>query len=67
MARNSFTDQIRAAIDASGLSRYRIWKETGISQATLSRFMSGKGGLSVEGLDKLAEVLKLEVKVRKGK
>ena len=34
-----------------------IAAETGIDAATLSRFMNGKGGLSMEGLDLIAECL----------
>ena len=67
MAKKRFTDQIRAAADNSSMSRYRIWQLTGISQATLSKFMSGKGGMSLEGLDALAKVLRLEVTVRNRK
>jgi transcriptional regulator with XRE-family HTH domain len=59
--RERFTDQIRQAVRTSGLSRYRIGKDTGIDQASLSRFMSGKGGLSMDNLDKLAELLRLSV------
>lgn len=60
-ASKSFSDQIRAAVDGSGLSRYRICKEVGIAQATLSRFMSGKGGLSMSSMDRLASLLNLRV------
>jgi hypothetical protein len=59
-----FTDQIRRAIRDSGRSRYQIWKETGIHQETLSRFMHSKGGLSPNVLDRLAEYLGLELSVR---
>jgi transcriptional regulator with XRE-family HTH domain len=59
-----FSDQVRDAVDASGLSRYRICAEIGIGQATMSRFMSGKGGLSMETLDRLAELLGLSVVAR---
>ena len=52
-----FSDQLRAAINAAEKSRYVIAAETGIDAATLSRFMNGKGGLSIEGLDLLAECL----------
>jgi hypothetical protein len=55
------SDQLRIAIETSGKSRYRIWKETGIAQAVLSRFMNGKGGLSVDGIDRLAVCLGLEL------
>ena len=53
MMSRRFSDQIRSAVDASGLSRYRIAKEIGIGEATMSRFMTDKGGLSMASLDKL--------------
>lgn len=56
-----FSDQIRQAVDLSGLSRYRICKEAGIDQATFSRFMSGKVGMSMQTLDALADVVGLKV------
>lgn len=59
------SDQIRRAVAASGLTRYRISKITGIDQAVLSRFMAGKVGLSMSALDRLAEALELEVVARK--
>jgi transcriptional regulator with XRE-family HTH domain len=55
------TDQLRAAIDRSGMSRYRICKLAGLSEATMSRFMAGKGGLSMDVLDRLGEVLDLRL------
>jgi len=59
--RDKLTDQIRRAIDESGVSRYRLWKETGIDQATLSRFMAGKAGMTLKSLDVLAGALGLRV------
>lgn len=53
------TDQLRKAIDDSGLTRYRISKETGISEATLSKFYLGQRGLSMEALNALGECLQL--------
>jgi hypothetical protein len=55
------SDEIRRAVDASGLSRYRISKTLGIAESTMSRFMSG-GGLSMKSIDTLAEVLDLHLK-----
>jgi transcriptional regulator with XRE-family HTH domain len=55
------SDQVRKAVDASGLSRYRIAKELGIAESTMSRFMAGKGGLSMEYLDALADLLRLNI------
>jgi ribosome-binding protein aMBF1 (putative translation factor) len=59
--RDKLTDQIRRAIDESGVSRYRLWKETGIDQAVLSRFMAGKAGMTLKSLDVLADALGLRV------
>jgi transcriptional regulator with XRE-family HTH domain len=55
------TEQVRKAIEISGKTRYRIAKETGISEVTLCRFASGKRGLSMEALDKIGENLGLEI------
>jgi transcriptional regulator with XRE-family HTH domain len=57
-------DTIRRAIEASGKTRYRLSKETGIDQAQLSRLMSGKEGVSVENLERLADALGLEIIIR---
>jgi transcriptional regulator with XRE-family HTH domain len=63
MKHKRFSDQIRDAITASKLSRYRICADIGLSQAAMSRFMNGKGGLSLETVDRLADLLKLRVVV----
>jgi transcriptional regulator with XRE-family HTH domain len=59
--RVKLSEQIRRAVDACGMSRYRICKELGIAESTLSRFMSGQGGLSMEYLDALADLLDLDI------
>ncbi len=53
----NLSDQLRGLIEDSGKSRYEIAKATGVDQAVLSRFMHGKGGLSMPVLDSLAEYL----------
>jgi cyanate lyase len=55
------TEQLRKSIDDSGLTRYRISKETGVSEATLSKFYLGQRGLSMEALDALGECLRLSI------
>lgn len=55
------SDRLREAVRGGGKSRYQISKETGIDEATLSRFVHGKGGLSMEGIDAVAECLGLEL------
>ncbi len=59
---SQLTDQLRQAIDASGLTRYRIAKETGISESALAQFYNGHRGLSMESLNALGEFLQLTIK-----
>ncbi|WP_428937286.1 helix-turn-helix domain-containing protein [Fontivita pretiosa] len=61
MQAGSISDRLREAILRSGQSRYAIARATGISQAALSRFMSGKRGLSLGSADKLAEYFGLQL------
>ena len=56
-----FSDEIRAAVENCGMSRYRIAKITGIDAAVLCRFVQGQVGLSMDTLDKLAECIGLHV------
>ena len=64
--RMKLSDQIRRAVDASGLSRYRISKELDIAESTMSRFMSG-GGLSQSNIDALASLLGLNITTNRPK
>ena len=54
---HSFLDQLRHSIATSGITPYRIAKDCGIERASLSRFINGKGGLSMENLDSLGKYL----------
>jgi transcriptional regulator with XRE-family HTH domain len=65
--KRNFSEQLRRAINGCGLTRYQLAKRTGISEATLSRFMSGQRGLTLKAVDKLADLLewKLESKGRR--
>jgi transcriptional regulator with XRE-family HTH domain len=61
LKRPKITDQLRRIIDTCGLTRYRIAKETGISESALSRLLSGERGVSAKALDKLGALLDLEL------
>lgn len=54
-------DQMRKLIAESGLSGYRVAKETAIDQGTISRFLSGQRGLSSEAIDRIGILLDLEI------
>ncbi len=60
-------DAIRKAIAKSEKTRYRMWQETGISQAQLCEFLHGRRGMSIENLETLAQALGLEITVRPAK
>ena len=55
------TDQLRQAIEGCGETRYVIAKATGVDQSTLSRFVNGERGLSMDAMDTLGEYLGLEL------
>ncbi len=54
-------EQIRTAIDESNLTPSEIARRSGIDKSIISRFMSGKGGLTLESIEKLAPVLGLRI------
>ncbi len=54
-------EQIRAAILSSEKSRYRLSLETGIAQSTLSRFVHGKVGMTLESAGRIVDALDLEL------
>ena len=58
------SETLRRAVERSGMSRYVIAKETGIAQSMLSRFVTGRRGLSLDAVDRLAAFLKLELVAR---
>ena len=61
----SLSQQLREAIIVSGISRYEISKQTGVSQAALSRFVLGKRGLSVKAMDAIGLFLGLSITKRR--
>ena len=55
------TDQLRQAIDDSGLTRYQIAKATGIDESALAKFYNGHRGLSMDAINALGEFLRLTI------
>lgn len=55
------SEQLRVAILHCGQTRYRIAQETGITEATLSKFIHGHHGLSQETVDVLCDFLRLRL------
>jgi hypothetical protein len=47
------------------MSRYSICKAIGLPESSMSRFMSGHGGLSFPTLEKLGRLLNLKLVVRR--
>jgi transcriptional regulator with XRE-family HTH domain len=66
-SKTTMTDTLKAAIEQSGVSRYRIAQDTGILETSLSRFMRGETSLRLDKADVLAEYLGLELVKRKAK
>ncbi len=56
-------ETIRQAIERSGKSRYRIFRDTGVEQSVLCKIMGG-GTCSMGTADRLCEYLGLELRAR---
>ncbi len=63
MTPKTISQQLRNAIDASGMSRYRICKEIGLPESTMSHFMAGECGLALTTVDRLGVLLGLSIVV----
>ena len=55
------SEQLRRIIERGPLTRYRIAKESGVDASQLLRFVHGRGKLTTDSLDKIGEVLKLQI------
>ncbi len=57
----TISEQLREAILSSGVSRYEISKQTGVSQAALSKFILGHRGISTKAMDAVGIFLGLTI------
>ena len=59
------TDVLREAIQESGLSAYRISKDTGLVVSSIIRFVDEETSLRLDKADALAEYLNLQLVKRR--
>jgi transcriptional regulator with XRE-family HTH domain len=52
---------IRTQIEKSELSRYEIAKRSGVSESVLSRFVNGKGSLTLDNIERLAPIVGITI------
>ena len=65
MAKNvALSDQLRAVIDASGLSRAEVCRRIDLDPGVMSRFMAGKCGLALTTLDRLGRLFDMRLECR---
>jgi len=64
MKPDNVTNRLRRAIETSERSRYALAKESGVSESTLCKFMAG-GSLRLDSVDRLCEVLGLELQAKR--
>lgn len=62
MEKLEWEKMLRDAIQESGLSHYRINKETGVDVTLIGRFMRGERGLTLPTAERIANVVGLELK-----
>jgi transcriptional regulator with XRE-family HTH domain len=65
--RMSLEDQLRKAIEESGLPLYKLGERAGVSDGLLSNFVRGHRTMTLKTADKLAQALGLELRQRRGK
>ena len=54
-------DHVRRIMRESGVSNYRLAIDSGVKEASLSRFRNRKRGLSIEAVDAIARALGFRV------
>ena len=60
----TISEQLRDTIGKSDLSAYELAEAAGVDRSVLSRFLNGRRSITLETLDRLADVLKLRLEGR---
>ncbi len=63
--RPTLSESLREAIRNSPMSVYRLAKEAGVAPAVITRFLKGERDLRLATVEKIAEVLQLELVQRR--
>ena len=61
MSKTTITQTLKAAIERSGLTYYRIGRGAGVPESSLLRFMRGETSLRLDKADRLAAYLGLRL------
>ncbi len=56
-SRATFSDELRDAIERSGMTAYAVGRESGVDPGILSRFLAGRRGVTSDTIDRLAAAL----------
>jgi transcriptional regulator with XRE-family HTH domain len=59
--RRSLAEDMRRAIEESGITMYKLSQDSGVDRSQLSRFMRNERDLSLTVADKLCEVLGMKL------
>lgn len=62
--RESLGEQLRRAIERSGMTQEQLAELAGLTQAQISRFRHGKRDILLETADKLLRALRVKLTVR---
>lgn len=57
-------DELRRAIESSGETRYAVAKRAGLPQSALSRLVSSGRGMTIDGIERVADALGMELVLR---
>ena len=54
-------NRLKEVLAREEVTAYRLWKDLGIDQGQLSRLFKGKGNLSVEAFERIADYLQYDL------
>ncbi len=54
-------NRLKEVLNREEVTAYRLWKDLKINQGQLSKFFSGKAGMSLENLERIADYLNYDL------